>query len=60
MEKLHLQLLNIKKPTKNGQKNIGSIGLKYAYYQDNIVVLLKTDGCYSKGRNKKEVFISSA
>jgi hypothetical protein len=29
------------KPTENGQTNFGSIGSKYAYYEQNIVVLLE-------------------
>ena len=32
-----------KKPTENGQTNFGSIGSKYAYYEENIVVLLKNE-----------------
>ena len=28
------------KPTKSGQTNFGSIGSKYAYYEENIVVLI--------------------
>lgn len=32
-----------KKPTENGQSNFGSIGSKYAYYEENIVILLNNE-----------------
>jgi hypothetical protein len=31
------------KPTENGQTNFGSIGSKYAYYEENIVVLINNE-----------------
>lgn len=31
------------KPTENGHTNFGSIGSKYAYYEENVVVLLNNE-----------------
>jgi beta-lactamase regulating signal transducer with metallopeptidase domain len=40
-----------KKPVKNGQTNFGSIGSKYAYYDDGLVVLLKNKWIFFEKEN---------
>ena len=39
------------KPVENGQTNFGSIGSKYAYYEDGIVVLLKNKWIFFEKEN---------
>lgn len=40
-----------KKPVKNGQTNFGSIGSKYAYYDDGLIVLLKNKWIFFEKEN---------